>query len=123
MGTGVGGLDTLERECRNWIEEGERGVAPLFVPMMMPNAAAGVVAMRLGRARARGSASPRACATGAHAIGEAARLIQRGEVDVGRGRGHRGGADRALPGRVQAHGRDLEGGHARARSTRAATAS
>ncbi len=81
MGTGVGGLTTLERECINWINEGERGVSPLFVPMMMPNAAAGVVAMRLG-ALGPGWSVASACATGAHAIGEATRLIQRGDVDA-----------------------------------------
>ena len=48
IGTGVGGLETLERECKNWLEGGDRAVSPLFVPMMMPNAAAGVIAMRLG---------------------------------------------------------------------------
>jgi 3-oxoacyl-[acyl-carrier-protein] synthase II len=81
MGTGVGGLTTLERECINWINEGERGVSPLFVPMMMPNAAAGTVAMRLG-ALGPGWSIASACATGAHAIGEATRMIQRGEVDA-----------------------------------------
>src|SRR5437879_4987790 len=45
VGTGVGGLTTLQRECKTWLEEGDRAVSPLFVPMMMPNAAAGQVAM------------------------------------------------------------------------------
>src|SRR5690349_12357877 len=48
MGTGVGGLVTLQRECEAWIANGDRAVSPLFVPMMMPNAAAGAVAMALG---------------------------------------------------------------------------
>ena len=48
IGTGVGGLTTLEDECRAWLEGGERAVSPHFVPMMMPNAAAGMIAMRLG---------------------------------------------------------------------------
>jgi 3-oxoacyl-[acyl-carrier-protein] synthase II len=81
MGTGIGGLETLERECRNWLERGDRGVSPLMVTMMMPNAAAGVIAMRLG-AHGPGFALASACATGAHAIGEAARMIVRGEADV-----------------------------------------
>ena len=42
MGTGMGGLITLERECRNWLEGGDRAVSPHTVPMMMPNAAAGL---------------------------------------------------------------------------------
>jgi 3-oxoacyl-[acyl-carrier-protein] synthase II len=81
MGTGVGGLVTLQRECEAWIANGDRAVSPLFVPMMMPNAAAGVVAMALG-AHGPGWSVASACATGAHAIGEAMRMIQRGEADV-----------------------------------------
>ena len=81
VGTGVGGLLTLERECRNFFEGGERAVSPLFVPMMMPNAAAGMIAMRLG-AHGPGFSVSSACATGGHAIGEAMRMIKRGEADV-----------------------------------------
>jgi 3-oxoacyl-[acyl-carrier-protein] synthase II len=81
IGTGVGGLETLEREVLNYHQEGERAVSPLFVTMMMPNAAAGTIAMRLG-AHGPGFSLASACATGAHAIGEALRVIQRGEADV-----------------------------------------
>jgi 3-oxoacyl-[acyl-carrier-protein] synthase II len=81
MGSAVGGLETLERECRSWLEKGDRGVSPLFVTMMMPNAAAGTIAMRLN-ARGPGFSVASACATGAHAIGEAARIVARGEADV-----------------------------------------
>ena len=81
LGTGVGGLETLERECRNWITDGDRGVSPHFVPMMMPNAAAGTVAMKLG-IHGPGFSVASACATGSHAIGEAKRMIERGEADV-----------------------------------------
>jgi 3-oxoacyl-[acyl-carrier-protein] synthase II len=93
MGTGVGGLVTLQRECEAWIANGDRAVSPLFVPMMMPNAAAGVVAMAIG-AHGPGWSVASACATGAHAIGEAMRLIQRGEADVVLA----GGAEAALTG-------------------------
>ena len=48
IGTGVGGLITLQEQCASFFERGERGVSPNFVPMMMPNAAAGWVAIRLG---------------------------------------------------------------------------
>src|SRR5207244_1589939 len=48
VGTGVGGLETLVREVLAYRDGGERAVSPLFVPMMMPNAAAGTIAMRLG---------------------------------------------------------------------------
>ena len=81
VGTGVGGLITLENEARNFIEGGEREVSPLFVPMMMPNAAAGMIALRIG-AHGPGFSVSSACATGGHAIGEAMRMIHRGEADV-----------------------------------------
>jgi 3-oxoacyl-[acyl-carrier-protein] synthase II len=81
VGTGVGGLETLERECRAWVDGGEREVSPQFVPMMMPNAAAGTIAMRLG-AHGPGFSISSACASGAHSIGEAKRMIERGEADV-----------------------------------------
>jgi 3-oxoacyl-[acyl-carrier-protein] synthase II len=81
VGTGVGGLTTLQAECKTWLEEGDRAVSPLFVPMMMPNAAAGQIAMRRGL-HGPGFSIASACSTGAHSIGEAARMIVRGEADV-----------------------------------------
>jgi 3-oxoacyl-[acyl-carrier-protein] synthase II len=81
VGTGVGGLKTLEDECRKFVAGGERAVSPHFVPMMMPNAAAGAIAMELG-AHGPGFSVSSACATGSHAIGEAKRMLERGEADV-----------------------------------------
>jgi 3-oxoacyl-[acyl-carrier-protein] synthase II len=81
VGTGVGGLKTLEDECRAFVDGGERAVSPHFVPMMMPNAAAGTIAMQLG-AHGPGFSVSSACATGSHAIGEAKRMLERGEADV-----------------------------------------
>jgi 3-oxoacyl-[acyl-carrier-protein] synthase II len=84
MGTGVGGLLTLENECLKFHDPetgGVRAVSPLFVPMMMPNAAAGMIAIALG-AHGPGFSVSSACATGSHAIGEAKRMIERGEADV-----------------------------------------
>jgi 3-oxoacyl-[acyl-carrier-protein] synthase II len=81
VGTGVGGLTTLQRECTTWLAEGDRAVSPLFVPMMMPNAASGQIAMRRGL-HGPGFSIASACSTGAHSIGEAARMIARGEVDA-----------------------------------------
>jgi 3-oxoacyl-[acyl-carrier-protein] synthase II len=81
VGTGVGGLITLEGECRKFVDGGERAVSPHFVPMMMPNAAAGAIAMELG-AHGPGFSVSSACATGSHAIGEAKRMLERGEADV-----------------------------------------
>jgi 3-oxoacyl-[acyl-carrier-protein] synthase II len=83
MGTGVGGLLTLEGNCVKFHDAGRdvRAVSPLFVPMMMPNAAAGMIAISLG-AHGPGFSLSSACATGSHAIGEAKRMIERGEADV-----------------------------------------
>jgi 3-oxoacyl-[acyl-carrier-protein] synthase II len=81
VGTGVGGLKTLEDECRAFVDGGERAVSPHFVPMMMPTAAAGAIAMLLG-AHGPGFSVSSACATGSHAIGEAKRMLERGEADV-----------------------------------------
>jgi 3-oxoacyl-[acyl-carrier-protein] synthase II len=81
LGTGVGGLTTLQEQCTSFLERGERGVSPNFVPMMMPNAAAGQVAIQLGL-HGPGFSIASACATGSHAIGEAMRMIERGAADV-----------------------------------------
>ena len=81
LGTGVGGLGTLQEQCTSFLDRGERGVSPNCVPMMMPNAAAGVVAMRLGL-HGPGFSIASACATGSHAIGEGMRMIERGAADV-----------------------------------------
>jgi len=81
LGTGIGGLGTLQDQCESFLARGERGVSPNFVPMMMPNAAAGQVAIHLGL-HGPGFSIASACATGSHAIGEAMRMIDRGDADV-----------------------------------------
>ena len=81
IGTGIGGLITLQENCESFLERGERGVSPNFVPMMMPNAAAGAVAIRHGL-HGPGFSIASACATGTHAIGEGMRMIERGAADV-----------------------------------------
>jgi len=81
LGSGIGGLGTMQEQCESFIERGERGVSPNFVPMMMPNAAAGQVAIHLGL-HGPGFSVASACATGSHAIGEAMRMIERGDADV-----------------------------------------
>ena len=81
MGTGVGGLQTLEDQHDVLLDRGPERVSPLAVPMMMANAGAGVLAIEHGiRGPCWGVVS--ACAAGANAIGSAARLIRRGEVDA-----------------------------------------
>ncbi len=81
MGTGIGGLITLEDQIAIYIEKGAARVSPFLVPMMMTNATAGTVAMQLGWTGPNLCIST-ACAASAHAIGEAARLIRDGTSDV-----------------------------------------
>ncbi len=81
VGTGIGGLSSLEDQQRKLIESGPKAVSPLAVPLMMGNAASAAVAMRHGlHGHAYGVVS--ACAAGAHAIGDAARLIRAGDADA-----------------------------------------
>lgn len=81
FGTGIGGIGTFEREHTKLIEKGPRRVSPLFIPMMIGNMAAGMIAIRHD---CRGSAMPAvtACASGSNAIGEALRLIRHGYADA-----------------------------------------
>ena len=81
IGSGIGGLSTIEREHSNLLEGGPRRVSPFMVPKLMPNAAAGAVAMRF-HVYGPNFAPTSACATGAHAVGEAYRYIQAGLCDV-----------------------------------------
>jgi 3-oxoacyl-[acyl-carrier-protein] synthase II len=81
IATGVGGLHTLEENQRLYFAKGASRVSPFFVPMMMPNATAGVVAMQLGWTGPNLCVAT-ACAAGAHAIGEGVRLIRDGTADV-----------------------------------------
>ena len=81
FGTGIGGIGTFEIEHTKLLERGPRRVSPLFVPMMIGNMAAGMIAIRHD---CRGSAMPAvtACASGSNAIGEAMRLIRHGYADA-----------------------------------------
>ena len=81
IGTGIGGIGTIEDQFGVLTERGERAVSALGVPMMMPNSAAGAVAMRHGL-RGPNWQVGSACAAGAHAIGTAVRLVQTGEADA-----------------------------------------
>ena len=80
-GSGIGGLETIEQEHRHLIEGGPRRVSPFMVPKLMPNGAAGMIAMRFGL-HGPNYAPASACATGAHAVGEALRWIREGKADV-----------------------------------------
>ena len=81
FGTGIGGIGTFEKEHTKLMERGPRRVSPLFVPMMIGNMAAGMIAIRHD---CRGPAMPAitACASGSNAIGEAMRLIRHGYADA-----------------------------------------
>jgi 3-oxoacyl-[acyl-carrier-protein] synthase II len=81
LGTGIGGLITLEEQLNVFVEKGAGRVSPFLVPMMMTNATAGTVAMQLGWTGPNLCIST-ACAASSHAIGEAARLIRDDVSDV-----------------------------------------
>lgn len=81
MGTGVGGLETLEQQILIFGEKGARRVSPRLVPMMMSNAGAAAVSIRLGW-HGPSETITTACAAGAHSIGHAARLVASGRCDV-----------------------------------------
>jgi 3-oxoacyl-[acyl-carrier-protein] synthase II len=81
FGTGIGGIGTLIRETETYLERGPRWVSPFLVPMMLPDTAAGQVAIEFGM-RGPNMAVVTACASSANAIGEAAEVIRRGAADL-----------------------------------------
>ena len=81
VSAGIGGLPAIERYHRTLLERGPRRVTPFFIPMVIINLASGQVAIRFG-AKGPNLATVTACATGTHSIGDAFRVIQRGEADV-----------------------------------------
>jgi 3-oxoacyl-[acyl-carrier-protein] synthase II len=97
IATGIGGILTLEKNANLLRDKGPKGVSALAVPMLMPNAAAGNLAMRYGLLGPSHSVAS-ACAAGADAIGTAMRLIQAGDADMVVA----GGAEAALGSLAQA---------------------
>jgi len=81
IGAGIGGLPAIEHYHKVLLEKGPDRVTPFFIPMVIINLASGQVAIRIG-ARGPNSCAVTACATGNHCIGDALRIIQRGEADV-----------------------------------------
>jgi 3-oxoacyl-[acyl-carrier-protein] synthase II len=81
IGTGIGGLQSLEDQHRILLDKGSRRVSPFLVPMMMGNRAAADVSMRYGL-RGPCEATVTACAAGTHSVGNGARLIATGRCDV-----------------------------------------
>jgi 3-oxoacyl-[acyl-carrier-protein] synthase II len=81
VGAGIGGINSIERYHSILLESGQRRVSPFFVPMLIANLAAGHISMRFG-ARGPNSCVTTACAAGTHAIGDAFKIIQRGDADA-----------------------------------------
>jgi len=80
IGSGAGGISSLEEQHRSFLEKGHRRISPLTVPMFIVNMASGMLAVRLG-AKGPGMDVSSACATGGHALALACRLIQSGDAD------------------------------------------
>ena len=81
VGSGIGGLNTIYENCLELANSGPRYISPFFIPKCIINMAAGHISIKYGL-KGPNVAMVTACATGAHSIGEAARLIQHGDADV-----------------------------------------
>lgn len=81
IGSGIGGMETFEQQYEIFQEKGYRRVSPFFVPMLIPDMATGQVSIALG-AKGMNSCTVTACATGTNSIGDAFKVIQRGDADV-----------------------------------------
>ena len=81
IGSGVGGFDVIEREHSTLLKEGPRKISPFFIPAAIVNLAAGHVSIRWN-ARGPNEATATACTTSAHSIGDAMKIIARGDADV-----------------------------------------
>ena len=81
IGSGIGGFDVIEREHSNMLAGGPRKISPFFIPGSIVNLAAGHVSIRFN-ARGPNEATATACTSSAHSIGDAFRIIQRGDADA-----------------------------------------
>jgi 3-oxoacyl-[acyl-carrier-protein] synthase II len=81
IGSGIGGFDIIEREHSAMLAGGPRKISPFFIPAAIVNLAAGQVSIRYG-AKGPNEATATACTTSAHSIGDAYRIIERGDADV-----------------------------------------
>lgn len=80
VGSGIGGMATYEEQFKKFSEKGYRRVSPFFVPMLIPDMAAGQISIQLG-AKGINSCTVTACATGTNSIGDAFKVIERGDAD------------------------------------------
>jgi 3-oxoacyl-[acyl-carrier-protein] synthase II len=81
IGSGIGGLKSFEEQHDVYRERGQSKISPFFIPMFIADIAAGIVSMRFN-AKGPNYATVSACATSAHAIGDAFRTIQYGDADI-----------------------------------------
>ncbi|MBT8398719.1 MAG: beta-ketoacyl-ACP synthase II, partial [Gemmatimonadetes bacterium] len=81
FGSGIGGMYTFEDQTRVLVTKGPKRVSPFFVPMFIPDMASGMVSIRFG-AKGPNYATVSACASSGHALGDALRILQRGDADV-----------------------------------------
>jgi 3-oxoacyl-[acyl-carrier-protein] synthase II len=81
FGSGIGGISTFEEQHRKLIEQGPNRVSPFFIPMYIPDISAGLISMRWGL-QGPNYATVSACASSAHAIGDAGRHIRHGDADM-----------------------------------------
>ncbi|HET9581302.1 MAG TPA: beta-ketoacyl-ACP synthase II [Gemmatimonadota bacterium] len=81
IGSGIGGIATHEEQNRRYLDGGPSRISPFYIPMMIPDMASGIVSMRFG-AKGPNYCTVSACASSAHAIGDAFRLIKHEDADV-----------------------------------------
>ncbi len=81
VGSGIGGLSTLEEQIRNLVLHGPSRISPLLIPMMIADMASGHISILTG-AKGPNSTVVTACATGAHALGDSLEILRRGAADV-----------------------------------------
>ena len=81
VGSGIGGLSTIEAEHSTLLERGPSRISPFFIPMLIVDMASGQIAIRLG-AKGPNFCVATACASASHAIGDSYRIVQRGEAEV-----------------------------------------
>jgi 3-oxoacyl-[acyl-carrier-protein] synthase II len=81
VGSGIGGLYTIEEQYKNLLEKGPSRISPFLIPMLIVNMAPGQISITFG-IKGPNSCVATACASGTHAIGDSFKIIQRGEADV-----------------------------------------
>jgi 3-oxoacyl-[acyl-carrier-protein] synthase II len=81
VGSGIGGLPAIEKYHKVLLEKGAKKISPFFIPMLIINLASGQISIRFG-AKGPNSAIVTACASGTHSIGDAFKIIKRGDADV-----------------------------------------